>query len=413
MSGCVEIRSIDMEHPDQFPDVLNAADSLMNFFGMKGQDIVRIREVLNTDASELDEKMKKTLKKKGYHFINGFYAKGKFIPKTFTDEEIMSYVIKKQRAPPSLRYRTAAEAIADRGYIRTDAEMLTRVVERTPLKRLAERGDMMQMSLVPGFQGFTTKRYAQLCRAAKNAETDAEMKSLLSLIKERQPVPRKEILEHSPFASDITLDVLGRLMHASVICTDGVRSYHEVPESSIAQREAIKEILKMHFKCFGIFSAEHLYRFILCFRMGELRAALAELENENYLVKGFFRTDDPLVMWMLSEDIDKKIETADEMFLLNTQDNLHVYLRHFMKQDYGASENAVISGTKMIGSFKGKLTVTGAKIDDLKGTDDAVKFVKDTATALGVSSDKRKKEEDKDWDVCEFYHKTHPGSIKK
>jgi ATP-dependent Lhr-like helicase len=147
--------------------------------------------------------------------------------------------------------------------------------------------------------------------------------------------------------------------------------------------------------------------------MGELRAILAELEDEGTLVKGFFREDDPTVMWMLREDIDKKIETTDEVFLLNTQDNLHVYLRDMVKQECGASENAVFRGTGIIGSFKGKLTVTGAKINDLKGNDEALKYIKDLMTALGVSSSDRAKEEDKDWDVCEFYHKTHPGTRTK
>jgi ATP-dependent Lhr-like helicase len=169
----------------------------------------------------------------------------------------------------------------------------------------------------------------------------------------------------------------------------------------------------MHFKCFGIFSAEQLYRFLMAFRMGELRATLAELEEDGFLVKGFLRKDDPTVLWMLKEDIDNNIETTDEMFLLNTQDNLHVYLRDIIRQECGSSENAVFKGTKIVGSFKGKLTVTGAKIEDLKGTDEALRFIKDMSMLLGVSSEKRKKEEDKDWDVCEFYHKTHPGSIMK
>ncbi|MDR2865856.1 MAG: ATP-dependent helicase, partial [Methanomassiliicoccaceae archaeon] len=144
MSGCVEIRSVDMEHPDQFPELLDAVDDLMAFFRMKGQNIVRIREVLSTDAAELDDSMRTTLLSKGYHFVNGFYAKGRFVTRTFTDDEILSYAIRKQRALSQLRYRTAAEAMADRGYIRTDAEMLTRVAERTPLKRLAEKGGMVQ-----------------------------------------------------------------------------------------------------------------------------------------------------------------------------------------------------------------------------------------------------------------------------
>jgi len=169
----------------------------------------------------------------------------------------------------------------------------------------------------------------------------------------------------------------------------------------------------MHFRSFGIFSAEQLYRFIMAVRMGELRAVLAELEDEGMLAKGFFREDDPTVMWMLAEDIDKEIETFGDMFVLNTQDNLHVYLRDIVKQECGASENVIFKGTEIVGSFKGKLTATGAKTDDLKGTDEALKFVRDLMASLGVSAGKKEKEEDKDWDVCEFYHKTHPGSIKK
>jgi len=413
MSGCVEIRAMDMETPEQLAGLLDAVDGLMRFFEMKGQNIIRIREILGKDAAELPDGMPSLLTSKGYHFINGFYAKGKFVTRTLTDDEILSYAFMKQRALPSLRYATAREAMADRGYIRTDAEMLTRVSERTPLKRLAERGDLLQMSLVPGFQGYAGMRFAQLCRAAKNADMDDDMRVIDSLVRERKPVSRKELLAHSPFSSARTTEALGRLMHSSLVYMNGDRSYLSVPECDTTPREALKEIMKKHFKCFGIFSAEQLYRFLLSFRMGEIRATLAELETEGMLVKGFLRKDDPTVMWMLKEDVNKKITKATETFLLNTQDNLHVYIRDMIKQECGSSENVIISGTSIIGSFKGKLTVTGAKIEELKGSDEAKKFVKELSISLGVSADKRKKEEDKDWDVCEFYHKTHPGSIKK
>ncbi|MDR0198314.1 MAG: ATP-dependent helicase [Methanomassiliicoccaceae archaeon] len=413
MSGCVEIRQMDIEQPERFGELLDAADDLMRFFIMKGQNIVRIREALNTDAAELPESMVSMLTARGYHFVNGFYAKGRFVPVTFTDDELTMYAIRKQRALPSVRYRTAAEAIADRGYIRTDAEMLTRVAERTPLKKLAERGGLMQMSLLPGFHGYTTQEFARLYRDAKNASVDDEMKILKELILDRQPVTRKELLHHSPFSSERTLDVLGRLTHASLVYTDGNRGHCLVQGPVTEQRTALKDIIRRHFKCFGAFSAEQLYRFVMSSRMAELRSILAELEAEGSLVKGFLRKDDPTVMWILAEDIDKKIEMTDETFLLNTQDNLHVYLRNMVKEECGASENAVFRGTKIIGSFKGKLTVTGAKVDDLKGSDDAVRYVKELMTALGVSSSDRAKEEDRDWDVCEFYHKTHPGSRTK
>ncbi|MCL2143161.1 MAG: ATP-dependent helicase [Methanomassiliicoccaceae archaeon] len=411
MSGCVEIRSVDIEQPERFGELLDAVDDLMKFFAMKGQNIVRIREVLNVDAAELDDAASETLTLKGYHFVNGFYAKGKFVPRTFADSELISYAIRKQRALPSVRYRTAAEAVADRGYIRTDAEMLTRVTERTPLKKLAVSSGLMSMSLVPGFHGYTTKEFAGIYRAAKNVTADDDMKILTELINERQPVSRKEILEHSPFSPERTLETLSKLTHASHVYTDGGRNYCLVQDNGMGQREALKDVIGRHFKCFGAFSAEQLYRFIMGVRMGELRSVLAELEDDGLLVKGFLRENDPTVIWMLKEDIDRNIEMTEEMFILNTQDNLHVYLRDTVKQECGSSENVVFQGTKIIGSFKGKLTVTGAKIDDLKGNDDALKFIKATMVSLGVSAD-RKKEEDKDWDVCEFYHKTHPGTMK-
>ena len=414
MSGCVEIRSVDTEHPDRLSELLDAVDDLMRFFNMKGQDIVRIREILGVDASELDENTVSTLVSKGYHLVNGFYAKGRFIPKTFTDEELVSYVIRKQRALPSLRYRTAAEAIEDRGYIRTDAEMLTRVVERTPLKKLADRHGFVQMNLVPGFQGYTAQKFAHIFRAAKNATPDEDMITLMKVIKDRQPVSRKEMMDHSPLSLERTTEALSRLSHASIVCMDGTRNYSLVRESSIDPQEALKEVIMMHFKTFGVFSAEHMYRFMSpSFRMGEIRKALADLEDNGTIVKGFLREGDSTVMWMLKDDVNAPIKKADEMFLLNTQDNLHVYMRYLLKQDCASSDNVVFSGTEVIGSFKGKLTVTGAKIEDLKGTDEAQRFVRNLTLSLGVSTTSRKKEEDKDWDVCEFYQKTHPGSISK
>jgi len=413
MSGCVEIRSMDIEQPDRLEKLLDAVDELMRFFNMKGQDIVRIREVLGTDAAELADDIAETLVKKGYHFVNGFYAKGNFVPTTFNDDELTMYAIRRQRALPSLRYRNAAEAIADRGYIRTDAEMLTRVIERIPLKKLAERGGLMQMSLVPGFHGYTAQEFAYIYREAKNAHIDDDMRIIMELIKDRQPATRKDILQHSPFSSEKTLETLGKIMHASLAYMDGNRNYCLVQGPAVEQRKALKEIIARHFKCFGVFSAEQLYRFVMSSRMAELRSILAELENEGLLVKGFLRKDDPTVMWMLKDDIDKKIEPADEMFLLNTQDNLHVYLRNLVKEECGSSENVVFKGTKIIGSFKGKLTVTGAKIEDLRGSDEALRYVNTLMISLGVSSTNKAKEEDKDWDVCEFYHKTHPGSREK
>ena len=100
------------------------------------------------------------------------------------------------------------------------------------------------------------------------------------------------------------------------------------------------------------------------------------------------------------------------MFLLNTQDNLHVYLRDMIKREAGATENVIFKGTKIIGSFKGKLTISGAKVEDFKGSPEAKRYIKDLSISLGVKiEDTQRIQEDKDWDVSEFYIKTNPGAI--
>ena len=97
------------------------------------------------------------------------------------------------------------------------------------------------------------------------------------------------------------------------------------------------------------------------------------------------------------------------MFLLNTQDNLSLYLRDYIKKECGGTVCAIFSGTKIIGHFKGKLTPTGAKVDEFEGSDLARKYLDDTARIYGVSLKKGTDQADDDWDACEFYSKTNPG----
>ncbi|MDR1954853.1 MAG: ATP-dependent helicase, partial [Candidatus Methanoplasma sp.] len=123
MSGCIEVRSMDMDSPELLQEVLSALDRLMGFFNMKGVEIVRIREILGKDASELDAEMAKCLKENGYRYVNGFFAKGKFIDRTMSDEEHLNYIFQRQRVSRSFKFHNVDEAVKARGYIRNDQEM--------------------------------------------------------------------------------------------------------------------------------------------------------------------------------------------------------------------------------------------------------------------------------------------------
>ncbi len=121
-----------------------------------------------------------------------------------------------------------------------------------------------------------------------------------------------------------------------------------------------------------------------------------------------------MVRWMLSKDVDKTQKIHTGTFILNSQDNLHVFIRPFIKEESGQSNSVVISGTKIIGSFTGKTTYAGSKVDDFKGSDRAYKYLSDTARSLGVTMEQTKtKDQDEDWDAVEFYLKSNPGALTR
>ncbi|MCL2031657.1 MAG: ATP-dependent helicase [Methanomassiliicoccaceae archaeon] len=410
MSGCIEVRSMDMDSPDLLPEVLAALDRLMGFFNMKGVDIVRVREILGKDASELDDDKVKCLKDNGYRFVNGFYAKGDFIDRTMSDEEHLSYVFLRQRISKSAKFSTVGEAVKARGYIRNDQEMVTRVSQKVPFKKILGGGGLLRMSLLPGYVGYTTAEFAPFYRSAKAADQDRDAGTIAALIRDRQPISRKEIVSNSPFSEERTLELISELSKASALCQDQDSFYYVVPPSGLGREEALRAITRRHFKDFGTFSAEELAQF-LSVRMSMVRRTLSDLEEEGFLVKGFLVNDDPTPRWMLKEDAETKPEPFTETFLLNTQDNLHIYLRDMIKRECGATECVVFDGTKIIGSFSGKISSSGAKVENFKGSEKAYRHMKETAKSLGVKIEEKKAQEEEDWDVSEFYLKTNPGAI--
>lgn len=411
MSGCIEIRSMDADSPGLLPEILKAIDRLMEFYSMKGVDTVRIREILGVDATELDQVKLDILKDNGYIFVNGFFAKGNITGKTMTESEYLSYTFKKQRVAKGKKYQTVDEVVEARGYIRGDQEMVTRVEQKIPLKNVLNKGGLFKTPLLPEFMGYTTPETASLYRAAKEEDLEEDAKIIIKIIHDRQPVSRKEIISNSPLSDRRTLEILAELSKMTVIYQDNDSYYYAVPKKNITKEEALKKVVKMHFKDFGIFSAEELAQFIHS-KMAVVRKILSELEDECFLVKGFLIEDDPTLRWMIAEDSDAKPETFREMFLLNTQDNLHIHIRDMIKRECGSSKAIVFEGTDIAGSFCGKVTASGAKIEDFEGSDKAYRFIREIAKSFGVKMEEKKKEEEEDdWDVSEFYLKTNPGML--
>ena len=412
MSGCIEIRSLDLDDIADLAPALDALDRMMGFFNMKGTDIIRIREVGSVDAGELDPSVSKVLEDAGYRKVNGFYAKGRFITRTFSKEEILSYVIRKQHVAPSDRYASLDSLMADRGYIRNDSELMARVSGRKLFKKLISKDEYVRTFVSIPYIGYTTRDNALLYASAKQQPLKEDQQKILDLIREFEPATKKELVRVSPYSETDTMKIVSDLAHMSLVYKDSVSMYGAVDDDLLPKDKALDLVGRKVFEEFGMMSAEQFSSFIDS-RMSTTRAVLRRLEDEGFLVKGFLEEGSSTLMWMLASDAERKVDKVRDQFILNNQDNLHLYLRPRMKDVTGsATDSVVFRGTQIIGWFKGKVTASGAKVDDFQGDSSAFRFVKMMASSLGVSIVDKDTEMD-DWSISDFYAKTNPNGFDK
>jgi len=410
MSGCIEIRAIDVDSPDMIPAVLDALENFMGFFEQKGYSVMRIRDILGKDVSDLEPPTVKALTDREYFMVNGFYAKGNLVKFSMTENEMLALLFRKQRMGRLNRYRTLTDLINDRGYIRGDQEMVSRAIGTGDLRKEAEYGRLFKMTLVPMFVGYTSSEMAPYYRAYLDYEEhDSDMKIIEKLIAHSQPISKKEIINASPLSDKKTSQVLLEMSKHGIVYRDTDSYYSIVPQNGISRQEAEKILIKGMFKEYGMLSAEMIGYFVNG-RMSGVRSTLAELEEDGFLVKGFLLEDDSTLYWMLAEEMNSIKKSFRGLFLLNPQDNMYNYLRSYLKARDLSSKAVVFKGTEIIGSFKGKISRSGAKVKDFEGTDEAMRFIHDTARSLGAVIDNGEKDEDEDWDVTEFYIKTNPGA---
>lgn len=410
MAGVIDIRGMDMDSPDMLPDVLDAVDFMMGFYRQKGMEIVRIREILSKDAADLDQAAVDALTAHGYFFVNGFYAKGRFEPWSIPEELLVSLAIRSQGISKTSRLPDAGALLRARGYVRGDQELLIRVKDGSSLKRQLDGTGAVKMVLMPSYVGYASPSTASLYRAAKRGPLSEPAKNVLGIIRRDQPVSKKDILSSSPYSQEATSDAISELMRMSVIGQELDSRYVEIKDDGMDREEALKEIAKRHFDGFGSFTAEMMSVFMDSGRMSDTRRILAELEDEGFLKKGFFVEGDPSLRWMKASDVGKEPMRFAEAFVLNSQDNLSLYLRDLIKSHCGSARSVIMHGAGIIGSFKGKICASGAKVEEFEGSDRASRVMKEAAQSVGVRIESQRQMDDDDWDVSEFYSKLNLGS---
>ena len=409
MAGVVDIRGIDMDSPEMLPGVLDAVDGIAGYYAQKGMEVIRIREVLTKDAADLDEGMAAVLEEHGYRQVNGFYAKGRFEPWSVPEQLLIALAERRQGIASADRVFDVAALLKRRGYIRNDQEALIRLKDTSSLKTQLEGTGALKILLMPSNIGYATPELASLYRDAKGMVPDDVQKTVLGIISRKGSASKKEIIDASPYSQEVTSSAISELSRGTVIGQATDSRYVEVRPGGMTRDRALKEVAMRHLESFGSFTADGMASFLEC-RVPEARKVLAELEDDGRVRKGFFMEGDPVLRWMRTEDVGKAPLGFSETFVLNSQDILNLYLRDYIKAVAGSARSAVMHGTEIIGTFKGKVCTSGAKVEEFQGTDRARRVLKEAAQNVGVRLETERELEDDDWDVSEFYTKLNLGS---
>lgn len=413
LGGCVEIRDIQLTDRGHLKGLVSAIDELMRFFQKKGFDLLKVTGAFGKsilDLDELDEFIDN-----GYHKVQDFIAKGNFLPKSYSDEDIMSYVLWRQRIPPERAFDSIFDAFKEAGGIRSKFAARLRVKEPESIQRLYRSGAVLGGRLIPDFSMYCTSEDLSLYKKARNLEIDKYPKMVLDVIRKEQPITRKSLFVKSPLGYGNTLDSLRSLtrgLYVAYAPGKGGYRYTTVKSTRLSVRNARKKILTRIITNFGIFSAEDLSIFIKSeFRMDEIRRVLRELEMEGVLVKGFLREGSDKIYWMVKEDLDKigKL-TAKRKFVLTPMDLLYHYLRLRVSAEFKLGWCFVIfDGPRMVGAFKAKKKGDELTITKFLGDQKARVIMREFADSNRVWIREGPQEPD-DWEIVEWYEKIYGKS---
>jgi len=409
MSGCVEVRGIDLDDPDMLPQALGALEEVMRYDRLLGYDILRVKEVLGKGIDELTQESVKALEDAGFVRIGGLYAKGRLVPRSMSAQEVISYVFQRQRLT-GRKYDNILAAMKRTGGLRGDGESYLRCKVKVPLKKLHEQGLVVKAIAIPEFSTYTTLEFASLYRDAKAVEMDEDMRTVMTIAQESKTVSRRKLFDLSPVGERRTYDAMRRLYLMSCLCLDGSNRFRAVPSKGMEPREARKEVVRLLFRNFGLMSAENLSRFMKFeMAMRELRGILADLEDEGMLVKGFLVQGDDTVHWMLAQDAGKRFPPPSTEFVLTPMDNLSYLLAPQIKERFGTWCYVIFTGAEMTGAFRAKKKGNDLHVTEVMGGQEAKRAMKAHVRLLGMTIREGELEEREEWEIQEFYDRTHPS----
>ncbi|MFQ6013475.1 MAG: DNA glycosylase AlkZ-like family protein, partial [Thermoplasmata archaeon] len=405
MSGCLEVREIELEDPALLPELLTAIQEMMAFYRQRGYEIVRVVGAFGKGV--LDAGVAEAFEEAGFHRVNDFYAWGEMIPRQHTWEEILSYLFYRQGIHSERTFKDAFEAIEALGGLRSDFASLLRTRRFTPLKELFQKGLLVKGLAIPPYATYCTEEDLELYRAAKAVPLEDDMEEVRELIREGEPISKSRLIALAPFPEEVTERALRKLYRASYVTRDSRHRYRTVGDAGLDPADARKAVLRRIFEAYGIFSAENLGTYTH-FRMGEIRKTLRDLEQEGVLVKGFLIRGEPAVYWMINDDLLGQV-AYEGRFVLSPWDNLSFYLRSYLNERWRMGSCYVaFDGPRTVAAFKARKRGDELLITEYQGDSAAQELLRAFAYQNDLSL-RAEGEEADEWELIRWYERMYGG----
>ncbi|HLE55257.1 MAG TPA: ATP-dependent helicase [Thermoplasmata archaeon] len=376
MSGCIEVRELDLVAPELLPEAVAALVRTMTYYGSRGVDVLRVTRFLGKDVPEADDLSPFT--KAGFVRLGDFLAHGPILPRDFEKGTLLAYVLHRQGIAPESRFPDMAGAAKALAGLRSDLAARLRVADFRPLERLHRQGLLETAKGIPEYATYLVPEDLPLFKAAKSTSLGKEAKYVLKLIAQEGPISRQRLLALSDLAHGATMAAVRKLLDGLQITVTADRRYRVVPDLKISRDDARREVLRRLVRSVGVTSAEALASFTRFeFNMGETRQRLREFEEEGWLAKGFLAHGERTLYWILREDLDRIESLAfKRKFVLTPMDNLFLFLRQDIVAKYHSGYCYVVfDGLEMAASFKAKRRKTEFIVTEFEGDPSARRIV--------------------------------------
>src|SRR5216117_4067606 len=355
MSGCIEVRELDLASPDLLPEAIEALKRMISFYALRGVDVLRVTRFQGKDVVEAEDLS--PWKRAGFVRFSDFVAFGPIVAQDFEAPDLLAYTLHKQGLATESRFTDPIAAANALGGVRSDFAARLRVRDFRPLERLHRNGLLSKGLAIPEYWTYCSEDDLGLFKAAKGTRLTKDMKAVFKLIEEEGPISRQRLLILSDLSRPATAAALRDLYEGLHVTRDADNRYRRVPDRKIGRDDARREVLRRIIRSLGVTSAEALAAYTRFeYNMGETRLRLREFEKEGWLTKGFLARGQRTVMWIVKDDLPKIGQLAfRRKFVLTPMDNLFLYLREAIVSKFHMGYCYVVfDGPEMIAAFKAR-----------------------------------------------------------